>query len=301
MLGIVIGTKLLLFGRDKEVNSASAKFIACDVGQGDAILIQYGSFQLLMDAGQTPQVLECLSRFLPPGDATLEVVVASHADSDHIGGFEAVFNQYQVKEVWLVSLTKKTADFEAFNAALSRKKEQGTRLRYLNQGEFFNLPFNMQAIVLSPQVDPTTNAVVKEAFTETTLSDSSEKNEQINEWGNDRSIVLKMLINRVPILLTGDIEINTEQALVAQGLIDKATILKVAHHGSKTSSTVPFLDKAQPEIAAISSGINNKYGHPSPEVIANLEKKGTTILRTDQLSHIVLEISGEGKIKMIEN
>lgn len=275
--------------------------IFCDVGQGDATLLKIGNFQILVDAGPSPQVMECLDQFMPPSDQTLEIVVASHGDSDHIKGFEAVFSEYLVKEIWLVPLPKKSADFEAFSAAISRKKGQGSKVRWVNQGDVFLLLQQLSITVLSPRVDQVATDGESVQPAETTLSADLAKSSKEVEWENDRSIVLKVIINGVSILLTGDIEKEAEQALVAQGLISKTTILKVAHHGSKTSSITEFLDKAQPEIATVSSGQNNKYGHPSPEVIANLLAKGTKILRTDQLSHIVLEIREEGTVEEVKS
>lgn len=282
---------------DSRLDPDLALFISCDVGQGDATLIQLGSFQMLVDAGQTSQVLDCLTRFMPKHDHKIEIVVATHADSDHIKGFDAVFIEYLVGEIWIVPLPKKTAEFEAFMLSVSRKIKQGSKVRYVNRGDVFTFGDFIKMVLLSPRVDQTVKKIDFEHFTETTLSDSFEQNTENSEWDNDRSIVIKLDIFDVSILLTGDIEKKTEQALLAAGLIDKIYLLKVAHHGSNTSTTVDFLNKAQPEIATVSSGQNNKYGHPSPEVLANLLERGTKILRTDQLSHIVFEISSNGEVK----
>lgn len=272
-------------------------FVMCDVGQGDGLLIQHGSFQMVIDGGPDYQVMECLSRHIPIFDTTLELVVASHGDSDHIKGLEAVLSRYQVKEIWIVPLGKDTADFEAFSSGISRKESQGTKVRYVAQGDAFELQPWLQATVLSPQEKLWSLGGESSGVAETTLSAGLENIKSSMEWENDRSIVLKMIINGRSLLLTGDIEKATEQALVTQGLITRVDVLKVAHHGSKTSTIDAFLAKAQPEIAAISSGKNNKYGHPSPEVIAKLTKNKAKIYRTDQQGDVVLIFTEEGEIK----
>lgn len=272
-------------------------FVMCDVGQGDGLLIQHGSFQMVIDGGPDYQIIECLSRHIPLFDTKIELVVASHGDSDHIKGLEAVLSRYQVAEIWIVPLGKKTADFEAFGAAISKENSQGATVRYVAQGDVFELQPWLQATVLSPREELWGGSEGIQDLTETTLSADSSTKKNGEEWENDRSIVLKMMINGASLLLTGDIEKATEQALIKQGLISRVDILKVAHHGSKTSTIDAFLAKAQPEIAAISSGKNNKYGHPSPEVIAKLTKNQAKIYRTDQQGDVVLIFSEEGEVK----
>ena len=112
------------------------------------------------------------------------------------------------------------------------------------------------------------------------------------ELNNARSIVLSATYDRVNLLLTGDLELDGEKALLQSDLIKEHSILKVGHHGSKTSTSAEFLAALRPELAIISSGKNNSYGHPAPQVLTNLLQATSSILRTDQLG--TLEVVTDG-------
>jgi competence protein ComEC len=264
----------------------------CDVGQGDATLIQSGQLQMLVDAGPDATVLDCLEEVMPKGDKKVEIAVLTHADNDHFKGFTSVLNNYLVEEMWVAPFSKESSDFDDFRAALDRQRKHFTRLRIVGQGDNFVVSDSISIQVLWPIVPPF-------SITETILSDESFPFYVDEKWGNDLSIVLKMTVFNKEILLTGDIEKQVEQALVAADLINKVLVLKVAHHGSKTSTSLPFLKKAQPEIAAISSGEKNQHGHPAQEIITSLEKRGAVIVRTDQLSTFGLLFEKEGGVEMI--
>lgn len=121
---------------------------------------------------------------------------------------------------------------------------------------------------------------------ETELWASSEQDPATDDSSNDGSIVLFLRYGRLTTLLTGDLEENGELALLRNGLIVKTDVLKVGHHGSKTSTTVDLLRRLRPEISVISSGVNNSYNHPSPEVTSRLRMFGTNVYRTDKLGTI---------------
>ena len=249
---------------------------------------------MLVDAGADGKVLGCLSKHMPIGDVTLEIAVVTHADIDHFKGFNSVFNTYLVGEVWLVSLDKDTTDFTQFKQLLARKLDVGTRLRMLNQGDVFSFKDIVTISVLWPKISAEDSA-------ETILSDANLVLNSKKKWENDLSIVLKVQIFDQVVLLTGDIESGAEQALLAADLISDVEVLKVAHHGSKTSTTDLFLERTQPEIAAVSSGVNNQHGHPTEEIIAKITDVGAIILRTDQLSTFGLLFERGKGIEILKN
>lgn len=269
--------------------------VFCDVGQGDASLIQMGRFQILIDAGEDNQVLTCLQKHMPFNDQTIEIVVVSHADSDHVGGFIPVLNNYFVEEIWIAPFVKQSDVYTDFKQLILSKIEQGALVRLVREGDYFLIDSNLKIQVLAPAFSKKT---VKKFLTETGLSDSEHNLGSINsiipEWGNDLSIVLFVSFFEKKVLLTGDTEEKSEKALASKGLIPLADILKVAHHGSKTSSQAFFLDKVQPEVGIVSSGKNNTFGHPANETIVSLVDRGVKVMRTDHYGDIVFRKTNGG-------
>ncbi len=256
-------------------------YITCDVGQGDAFLVTEGFTQVLIDGGKDQQVLGCLHNHVPWWDRQIELIVGTHADADHIGGLTEVLATYDVRKI-LFSDTKNTADFEAFNQALLREETSGAVVLSPDLGQKIRIGKLAEFEIISSR-----------GATETQLLDASGEEVEGGLKGNDGSIVLLLRMGRVTVLLTGDIEEAGEIALRNQAMISDVDILKVAHHGSKTSSHDWFLQLAQPEIAVISNGKNNPYGHPHSQVIDRLQTMGVQILRTDQLGEIEIFSNGE--------
>lgn len=257
--------------------------VFCDVGQGDAILMWQGHAQILIDAGRADnQVLECLTEHLPFWDRQLELAVATHADGDHIGGFPAVFDNYGVRHILVEPIGKETGDFLEFYEAVLRKLEHESGLHIPLIGQHLTIGSRLTLVTISPRVDSLQFVNSERSLAETQLWASALESSEHVESYNDRSIVLLANIGEIDILLTGDLEYEGEQALLNQGLLSKIEVLKVGHHGSKTSTSDRLLTTIQPEIAVISSGQNNNYGHPAPEVIKKLKEKGVKIMRTDE-------------------
>lgn len=268
--------------------------IFCDVGQGDATLITWKFQQLLIDGGPDSRVSDCLATYIPWWDRQLDLMIATHADSDHIGGLAGVLQVYQVKDTWMPIQGKKSADFSDFYETVLREEKQGMRLVIPVVGDHLQWGRRVRAHVISPLVEKIQNQTRISATTETYLSDTDEADLPKEESHNNLSIGLIIEIDGVYIVLTADMEKETEAAILQRGLIDRAHIQKVAHHGANTSTTQAFLQRVTPEISVISSGKNNSYGHPHPEVISRLERNGTTVLRTDQLGSIEVIIE-EGR------
>ncbi|HEX7018241.1 MAG TPA: MBL fold metallo-hydrolase [Patescibacteria group bacterium] len=266
--------------------------VMCDIGQGDAILMWQGFTQVLIDAGKTDQVVECLTKYLPFWDRNLELVIATHADSDHIGGFVAVGERYDFSYVLSEPLGKETEVFTGFSELVSRKQQQGTTVILPTPDTLLTLANRWTFKILSPREQPYLEQPSSQQNAETHLWDAwVEKGKEI-ESSNNRSIVLLATYHAMDILLTGDLEEPGEQALISQGLLADIEVLKIGHHGAKTSTTEGFLTALRPEIALISSGKNNQYGHPAPEVVKKIEEIGAKILRTDQKGDIHLVSDG---------
>lgn len=254
----------------KKWPDSSIKVIFCDVGQGDSVLIQQDFFQILIDSGKENQVLSCLGSFLPVWDRTIEVAILTHADDDHIGFFEEILGIYDTKYIFFPESNKDTQSARGVKEAISQEVADGSFLKRPVLGQSVRFPSGGRL---------------------TFLERKTEEGAEISE--NDRSIVFLLEYGKTRWLFTGDLEAPGERILQKNGLLPRVDVLKVGHHGSNTSSTPEFLARVLPGISVISSGKGNSYGHPASEVLQNLEKIGSRILRTDQLSNIEMASDGE--------
>jgi len=241
--------------------------VFCDVGQGDAILISQGSNQILIDGGPGQSVLGCLSNHLPFWDREIEVVVATHPETDHITGLIDVIERYNVKQFVVSSLGKESAVFGEFRTAVLN---EGSDIYFPKEGDRIKIN-SLELLVFWPQSQ------------EKVLGATT-----IERGANETSIVLKLSFGSFDALLTGDISTKVEGQLD----LEDVEVLKVAHHGSKYSTSEEFLEQAQPELAVISVG-KNPFGHPTKEVIERLSNLAIKLLRTDQEGEI--EVVSDGK------
>ncbi len=239
--------------------------VFCDVGQGDAILISYRAHQILIDGGPNNQVLSCLGNNLPFWDRTIEMVVATHPDADHITGLIDVVKRYSVEQFVLNSVGKDSGVFREFRRVV---EEEGVGVYFPEKGDQIKFG-SLNLAVLWP-------------LTQEKVLGATMMEKEVNET----SVVLQLSLGEFNVLLTGDISSPTE----AQLDLSDVEVLKVAHHGSKFSTSEEFLKKVQPELAVISVG-KNSFGHPTKEVLGRLEALGITFLRTDQ----------EGEIEVVSN
>ncbi len=221
--------------------------IFLDVGQGDAILIQKGNQQLLIDGGPSPQAITLeLSRQMPFWDRTIELVVLTHPQADHITGLVEVLSKYRVEQVLSPDLD---CDLPIYDEWLSLIKERDIKCTTARAGQQIDLG-GVIIEVLNPQ-DPLLLG---------TESDI-----------DNNSVVLHVSMGEISFLLTADLMWQAEFELISQRAVPESTVLKVGHHGSATSTTTEFLAVVCPRLAVISVGKDNDFGHPSDEVIARLE------------------------------
>ena len=227
-----------------------------DVGQGDSLLLTTPSGgRILIDGGPNLSTLSQLGVHLPLLSRRIDLVILTHSDADHITALPEVLLRYNVRHLLLTGQTHNSGMFDAVLAAAASR---GTN-------------------VLLPS--PSTDLVFSDGVT----MDIVWPNPKINTekyTRNDASVVTRVLYKDHSILLTGDIEEKAEQAILAQGQNIQAETLKVAHHGSKTSSSTGFLLAVNPRVALISSGTDNRFGHPHTSVITRLNDMGITIKNT---------------------
>lgn len=227
-----------------------------DVGQGDAILVSRGGEQLLIDGGRDGQLLlERLGRELPFWDRTIEAVVATHPDEDHVGGLTALAGRYRVGE-WLLT----GAEHDTAAWASVERAADGARVRAV-KGTTVRLSDATRFEILYP-------------FADTVFDDQDT---------NAGSVVGRLSVGPKTFLLTGDLPM-THEPDVRPGYAD---VLKVGHHGSKYSTSDAWLDLVRPHDAILSVGADNRYGHPAAEVVARLTAHHTTVYRTDQQGTII--------------
>ncbi len=238
-----------------------------DVGQGDAIFIEtpHGR-QILIDGGSSAKVLAQLRSQMSFFDHTIDVLMVTNPDKDHIGGFIDVLRRYDVSLV----LEPGTVSDSATYAQLERLVvAEGSRRVLARRGMDIVLDEGVHLLVLFPDTDPSALST------------------------NDGSIVAKLVYGSTTMMLTGDAPEKTEKHLVGldADMLD-SDILKVGHHGSKTSTSDEFLQAVSPMYAVISAGKKNSYGHPSPIVVDRLRSFGVQVFGTYAEGRIVFESDG---------
>lgn len=293
LIFLYISVLLILFSIWKQFPSPEVKFIFCDVGQGDATLISSGSIQLLVDAGPDESVLRCLGRNIPFWDRTIEYAVMTHTDLDHYGGFSSVLRQYTVNQFFLPAFPEESQQFKDLFALLNRKD---TQLDSLQRADVLSLNTAIELSVLHPEPVFSENMQSLAWWSpksERLLQDviETQAGEEIDK--NESSIVLFLRHGNIDVLLTGDIGAETELTLVERGLLEETKITKIAHHGSKHSTSDTFIKKNRPEVAIISCGLNNQFSHPAAEVLIRLEGIGAAIHRTDSEGELRIASNGE--------
>ncbi|MDI3281545.1 MAG: ComEC/Rec2 family competence protein, partial [Bacillota bacterium] len=241
-----------------------------DVGQGDAILVRTpGGRVLLVDGGPPeagPRLVRDLKRL---GVKRIDVLLSTHPHADHIGGLLEVLPAFPVGVVYDPGVVHTTSTFERYLRLIEQK---GIPFRLARRGVELPLEEGIKAQVLWPGAE-----AVARAEEEGDL--------------NAASAVVRLTYGQVALLLTVDIEREQEEALLRQSDV-RAQILKVAHHGSNSSTGSTFLARVGPRVAVIQVGRDNPYGHPSRQVLARLAARGVEVWRTDQNGTVILAIDG---------
>ncbi|MEX0933198.1 MAG: ComEC/Rec2 family competence protein [Candidatus Paceibacterota bacterium] len=259
-----VSWSVLFFTRsEKQILSV----VMLDVGQGDAFFIESpGGTQVLIDGGRGRAALRELSKVMPFWDRSLDVVVATHPDADHIGGLVHVLERFDVSYILHTSIQKDTPVFRAYSEAVL---EEDPVIVPSSRGTKITLDDSVVLTILSREV--------------VAASDT-----------NEASIILRLDYGGTSFLFTGDAPKETEQELLQFYSVLDVDVLKVGHHGSDTSTSTEFISATSPDFALISVGKENSYGHPDDDVLLRLEDAGVKILRSDERGTVRLISDGEG-------
>ena len=252
------------------------RLIFCDIGQGDGMLIVTPKGkQVVVDSGPGSKIVDCLGENMPFWDRTIEMMILTHAQQDHMEGQVEIFNRYKVGRVVWSGVENTTALFNQWQKLLSVEKSEVHLARIGDKLKLDKIVFD----VLWPS------------------------QQMSNVWKiappadiNDSSVVVRLEYNpdtgsgkAICVYLTGDLPKE-----ILEGLINKqCQLLKISHHGSKTGTNMQILDSAKPEIAIIQVGGKNRFGHPRKEVLDLLKSKGIEILRNDISGTIEIESDGK--------
>lgn len=245
------------------------KIAFLDVGQGDSILIQAPNGQtMLIDGGRSTNLAQTviIPQLRAWGAKQVDILVVTHPDQDHIAGLAGILESYPVK---LVALTGQVHSTKIYERLLTDIRDKNVEALKVRTGTAIPFDPSVKLEVLSPD-----DAAVN--------SDDT----------NDASIVIKLTYGTASFLLTGDAELPANKAMLEHGFDVRSTVLKLGHHGSRTSTNEDWLQRVQPQLGIISAGKDNSFGHPHPEVIAALEKLKIPYIRTDE--HGTITITSDG-------
>lgn len=263
ILGILIFLTVLIFWFVFEKDNQKAEVVFLNVGQGDSQLIVLpNDVEILIDAGPNTDVSAKISKYLPFYDKDIELVILSHPHADHLRGLTQVLKDYNVKNFMFSG-----ANYESKLHAelLDTLKKEGSNVYIAEAGDLISYEKSPILKILAP------------------LKNTLSKN---FKGIHESMVVSELSLGNKKFLLTGDMEEKLEQQLIALNAIQDVDILKVGHHGSKTSTSEALLKIAKPEEAVIQVG-KNSYGHPTPLVLDRLNKFGVKIFRNDQLGDVV--------------
>lgn len=248
----------------------TVQIITLDVGQGDAILIEKGNWQILIDGGPDNKVVEELSKYMPLEDRKIEEIILTHPHADHITGLIDILSRYEIGEINYSGIEYESKVYESF---LQKAKEKNILLNVPKIGEEENV-FE--------------KGVVKFLW-------PGENADAYSDNLNNTSEVFKFTYGNFSALFTGDAETDVWQEIEKNNLSDISNLVyfKVPHHGSKNGVDEILAEIIKPKISTISCGKDNQFGFPHKEATEALTKSGSDIYRTDQNGDIILQTDGE--------
>ncbi|CAG7839407.1 hypothetical protein CLOHAE12215_00817 [Clostridium haemolyticum] len=236
-----------------------------DVGQADSILITEGNHNMLIDAGNNDDGDMVVSYLKKAGVKKLDYIVGTHPHEDHIGGLDNVINTFNINKIYM---PKKVSTTKTYKDVIKAIKNKNMKITSPKSGESFKLGKATCSIVAPKQNEDYQSA-------------------------NNYSIVIKLTYGSKSFLFTGDAEGISEAEILKGGYDIKADVLKVGHHGSRTSTSEAFLNKINPDVAVISCGRANDYGHPHKATMEKLKEKHIKVYRTDESSTVIVTSDGK--------
>lgn len=234
-----------------------------DVGQGDATLIKCDGHYMLIDAGNNDKGTLVQNYLQHQGVETLDYVIGTHPDADHIGGMDVVLYKFDCKTIIMPDVAN---DTRTYDDVVQTMKNKGYQTTYPVVGETYTIG----------------------GATFTIIAPNKEYGNDMNSW----SVGVLLQNGNHRFLFTGDAEEGAEQDILQNGIDISADVYKVAHHGSNTATSQAFLDAVHPTYAVISAGAGNSYGHPHAEVLNRLRAAGVSVFRTDEQGTIVAASDG---------
>lgn len=237
-----------------------------DVGQGDSELLQFNGKSILIDGGEQDMGPRVESYLHGHGVSRLDLLVATHPHSDHLGGLLTILNDIPIKQVLDSGQVHTSSTFEDFLKLIDQKDIPYTTAE---RGQTIDLDPKLKIEVLSPTGTP------------------------FGDDLNQNSIVLRVTYGKVSFLLMGDAGLIAEESLLSSGYNLQSTVLKVGHHGSSSSSSVAFLNAVKPAVSIIEVGAGNSYGHPTSKTLSALKSTGSKVCRTDLDGNIVVTTDGQ--------
>jgi len=275
---VAVGVTLAI----SQLPDGNLHIIACDVGQGDAILVTYKNIQILTDGGPGSAVLNCLGRHVPFWDRNIELMISSHPDSDHSTGLVDVVKRYDVDKILINPIDPGTDIYRLLESVVGGR---GVGVVNPKEGMVLGLDLIHLDIVL-PSVKPLNGLTVK---------DSGDKlaKYSIGKDTNSYSVVYKLSFKKFSGLFPGDIPKEMSDSLSNFPEVQRVNYIKIPHHGSVNGLTINLLKAVDPRVAVISVGAKNQWGFPSPEILKMLTDNNVTILRTDKMGDVEVITDGD--------
>jgi competence protein ComEC len=238
-----------------------------NVGQGDGVFIETPEgIQILIDGGPDGTILRELGKVMPLWDRTIDVVIATHPDKDHVGGLVDVLKRYQVRQVVRIDNHSDTAASKSFDKGAEK---EGAAIAYAQTGQVWSFGASTTLTVWSPTGD-------------------------VRNWeSNTASIIAQLQFGDIEFMLTGDAPSGIENYLVrTYGDVLRSEVLKLGHHGSRTSSSAEFLEAVTPLYSVVSAGTDNSYGHPHGEVVERVAAASSQLVSTAEMGRIIFKTDG---------
>lgn len=244
IITIIVWTFIFIEERDSEL--LEVDFF--DVNQGDSIFIEApNGNQVLIDGGPDSTILEKLGKELPFYDRSIDLLILTHPEADHISGLLEVLKRYKIGTILYTGIFRETQEYQEW---LRLIEKENIPILIVQAGEVVRLGENLNLYILYP-FENLSGQKIKDT--------------------NDTSVIARLVYGNNSFLFTGDIGFSTENKLLNAGIHIDSDVLKVGHHGSKYSTSKEFLELIGPEIAIVQAGEENQYGHPSEEVLERLD------------------------------